>query len=145
MPATAPYDPSVARVRLSATLAGTYTNIAKVRSFNHEEGSEGDTVIRWLGGDALRPGDATLGGTLPVWWDRSDTTGQDLMRAAKRAGTTVFLQICPAGTATGEKADQFEALITGVTVEADSTSNEGVPGSFTYKGLPSTLTTITLA
>ena len=100
--------------------------------------------MRWFGGDAIRAGDPTLEGTLPVWWDRADTTGQDLLRTAKRAGTTVFLQICPAGTTTGEKCDQFEAVIREVSVSADSGSNEGVEGSFTYRGLPSTLTTITL-
>ena len=144
MPATAPYDPGAARVRLSATLAGTYTIVAKVRSFSHTEGSEGDTVIRWFGGEAIRAGDNTLSGTLPVWWDRADTTGQDLMRSAKRAGTSVFLQICPAGVGTGEKCDQFEAIITEVSISADASSNEGVEGSFTYRGLSSTLTTITL-
>lgn len=144
MPLTAPYDPGVSRVRLSSTLAGTYTVIAKVRSWTLTEGTEGDTVIRWLGGDALRAGDATLNGTVPVWWDRADTTGQELMRSAKRAGTSVFLQFCQAGTTTGEKCDQFEAIITEVTTSADSNSNEGVEGTFTFRGLPSTLTTITL-
>jgi hypothetical protein len=143
MPLTAPYDPSVSRVLLSATLAGTYTVVAKVRSFTHTEGSEGDATIRWFGGQAVRAGDATLNGTLPVWWDRADTTGQDLMRSAKRAGTVVALQICPAGTATGEKCDQFEAIITEVVVSSDAASNEGVEGSFSYRGDTSTLTTIT--
>lgn len=144
MPLTAPYDPAVSRLRASSSLAGTYTVIAKVRSFTYTEGSEGDTIIRWFGGDALRSGDATLAGTFAVWFDRADTTGQEIIRAAKRSGVSIFLQFCPSGTATGEKCEQFEAIVTEVGMSSDSTSNEGVEGTITVRGLPSTLTTVTL-
>lgn len=144
MPLTAPYDPAVSRLRLSSTLAGTYTVVAKVRSFTYTEGSEGDTTIRWFGGDALRSGDATLNITMALWFDRGDTTGQEMIRSAKRAGTSTFLQACPTGTATGEKCEQFECVITEISYASDASSNEAVEFNVTARGLASTLTTVTL-
>lgn len=144
MPLTAPYDPSVSRLRLASTLAGTYTVVAKVRSFTYTEGTDGDAIIRWFGGDALRAGDATLAVSMVLWFDRGDTTGQELMRSGKRAGTSVFLQACPTGTATGEKCEQFECIITEFSYSSDATSNEAVEFNVTARGLASTLTTVTL-
>ena len=140
----APYDPSAARVRVSTTENGTYTNVAKALSFSYTEGSEGDTTIRWFGGEAAIAGDATLTGTLPVVFDRQDTTGQEIIRAAKRSGDTVFLQICPEGTGSGKKVEQFGAVITevGISAEADG---DYVAGTIGFRGDTSTLSTVTLA
>lgn len=140
----APYDSSLGRVRVSTTSGGTYTNVGYVRSFEMTEGQEGEATLRYFGGEAEIPGDATLSGTIPVWWDRADTLGQKIMRDAKRAGTAVYLQFCPEGTATGKKVDQFQAYITEMSASMDS-EGEAVEGSFTYKGVPSTLTEVTLS
>lgn len=140
----APYDAENARVRVSTTSGGTYTNVGYVRSAEFNRGSEGVTTLRWLGGTSVKGGDLTLGGTLPVFWDKSDTTGQDVLEAAYSAQTDVWLQICPEGTATGAKVKQFSAKITEAPITFDATG-DAVEGSFTYFGNPSTLTTVTLS
>lgn len=141
----APYDPSLGRVRVSTTSGGTYANVGYSRSFEMVEGVENETTLRYFGGEAEIPGDATLRGTVPVFWDhRLDTTGQAILRTAKRAGTAVWLQFCPEGTATTKKCDQFQAYITEMSSSMDA-EGDAVEGSFSFKGVPSTLTEVTLA
>lgn len=139
----APWDVTAGRVRCCATVSGTYVDVGFVRSFEMTEGSDGDTTLRYFGGDAVVAGDPTISGTIPVWFDRT-TTGQAMLRTAKRAGTSIWLQFCPEGTATGKKCDQFEAKITEVSASMDS-DGDAVEGSFSYTGVPSGLTEVTLA
>jgi hypothetical protein len=140
----APYDPSAARVRVSTTEAGTYNVIGKCRGFDMTEGEEGGATIYWQGGDASRPGNPTLGGTRPVWFDLDDTTGQDILRTAKRNQTAVWIQHCPTGTAAGQVVEQFEAYITEFSRSHEVTA-DGIEGSFSFRGTPSELTEVTLA
>lgn len=140
----APYDPSTSRLRLSTTEGGVYNIIGKVRQFDMTEGEEGGSTIYWFGGDQARAGLETMQGTIPVWWDLADTTGQDLLRASKRAGTYVWLQFCPEGTTSGAPFEQFEAIITEVSRSSSADSDTAVEGSFSFRGSPSTLTTGTL-
>lgn len=137
-------DTDLTRVRLSTTSGGTYTTVAYVTSFELTEGEEGGGVTKYFGGELEKAGDNTLSGSMPVLFDRSDTTGQELLRTAKRAGTSVFLQFCPGGTTVGSKCEQFEATVTEVSVSSART-DDWVTGSFAFRGVPSTLTTITLA
>lgn len=137
-------DPTLSRVRVSTTEGGTYTNVGQVRSFDMTEGSEGDTTLYYFGGDTSRPGNATLTGTLSVFWDLADTTGQDILRTAKRAGTAVWLQFAHAGTGTGAVVEQFEAVITEVS-RSSAADGDAVEGSFSFRGTPSTLEEITLS
>jgi hypothetical protein len=138
-----PLDPKLARVRVSTTVNGTYSVMSMARSYDHTEGSEGESSLYWFGGEAVRSGDPTVTGTIPVYFDRADTTGQTLLRTAKRNGTVVFIQLCPAGTGAGAKCDQFEAVITEFSMSADA-EGDAVEGSFSYRGNASTLTEITL-
>lgn len=140
----APHDARRARIRVSTTRQGTFATIGYVRSAEVQPGSEGESTLRWLGGEAVRPGELTLGGTVPYWWDDGDTEGQEIIRAAYWAGTPVWLQACPRGTEAGAKAFQFEAVITEVPFSFDSEA-EAVEGSFSYRGNPSTWEEITLA
>ena len=140
----APINSSLSRVRVSATLAGTYTQVGYARSWDHVRGSEGDATLRWFGGDGAVPGDKTLEGTIPVWFDDVDTLGQEILNAAYANGTTVGLQLCPRGTTPALKAIQFEAYITEVRVSSD-VEGDAVEGSFSFRGIPSTYTTPTLA
>ena len=139
-----PKDPKNSRVRVSLTETGTYNLVGMTRSWGYTEGSEGGTVLRWLGGDATKAGAPNLSGTIEVWNDMADPTGQQVLTSAKRNGTQVWLQVCPDGTATGAKVEQFQATIgeRGMTGDAEG---DGVEGSFSYTGAPSTLTTVTLA
>ncbi len=80
---------------------------------------------------------------MPILFDRADTSGQEILRARKRSGQTVFLQFAPEGVGSGAKVEQFEARITEVTIGSD-VDEDFVSGSFAFRGLPTTLTTVTL-
>lgn len=139
-----PFDAANARVRVSATSGGTYASVGKVRTAQLTEGQENQTKVKYLGGQVVRPGDNTLSGTISVLFDNTDTTGQEILKTGKRAGTSVFLQFCPEGTATGAKVEQFEAYITeiGLPFDADTETQER---SFSFEGVDNAPTTITLA
>jgi hypothetical protein len=139
----APNDSNLARIRVSTTMSGTYAIVGTTRSGTLERGSENDTTLRWLGGEAQMPGDRTLAGTMPVWWDDLDTLGQSILETAWNASTAVWLQFAPKGVGTGAKVYQFQAFITAAPLSFDS-AGEAVEGSFSFKGTPSTLTTVTL-
>lgn len=140
----APFAVTNARVRVSLTSGGTYTSVGTVRSYEVTEGSEGETTLRYFGGESVMAGDLTLTGTIPVFWDRADTLGQKVLRDAHRAGTDVWLQICPEGTTAGLKCDQFQAKISEVSASADA-DGDAIEGSFSFIGVPSSLTEVTLA
>lgn len=139
----APIDVTAARVRVSTTAGGVYNTVGYVRSADVNRGSEGNTTLRWFGGDAVRQGNLTLDGTIPVWWDGADTTGQDILTNAYETRTSVFLQFAPEGTLAGAKVKQFEATITEAAFNFDS-EGDAVEGSFSFTGVPSTFTTVTL-
>jgi hypothetical protein len=139
-----PYDAGAGRLRVSSTLAGTYTLVAYVTDAPYTEGSSGSTTTKYLGGEFVKAGDATLSGSGTVIYNEADTLGQAIIYAAKRSGASVFFQWCPAGTATGAKVEQFEAKVDEVSGDLNA-DNEWVMKSFTYTGVPSTLTTVTLA
>jgi hypothetical protein len=139
-----PFDPANARVRVSTTSGGTYASIGKVRTSNYTEGQEGRVRTKYLGGQVVRPGDNTLGGTMTVLYDSGDTTGQALLVTAKRAGTSLFFQFCPEGTATGAKVQQFEANVTEISNPFDADA-ETLERSFTLEGVDTVPTEITLA
>jgi len=142
--AAPPKDPKLSRIRVSATSSGTYTTILMARGYTHESGTANGTTMYWLGGEANRAGDPTESGTIPAFFDRADTLGQVLLRASRDNGTTVWLQLCPEGTATGAKVDQFEANITAYTQVVD-VGNDGIEQTFTYSGVGGTKTEVTLA
>ena len=139
-----PFDPVNARLRVSTTLTGTYTNVGKVLSANSNEGQEGRTKTKYLGGQVVRPGDNSWGGDITVLFDSGDTTGQEILKTAKRNGTSVFLQFCPEGTATGAKVEQGEVNITAHNLPLDA-SVEIIQRSFSFEGVDDSPSTVTLA
>jgi len=140
----APYDAGAGRLRVAATLAGTYAVVAYVTDAPYTEGSSGSSTTKYLGGEFVKAGDPTLSGSATVIYSDTDTLGQTLIYNAKRSGASVFFQWCPAGTTTGSKVEQFEAKIDEVSGDLNA-DNEWVMKSFSYTGVPSTLTTVTLA
>ena len=140
----APKNANLARVRISTTSGGTYTSLGYVRSASLDRGSEGDTTLRWLGGDAVIAGDLTITGNIPIWWDDADTLGQEVAETAYLAQTAVWLQFCPSGTTTGSKVKQFQAYITSAPLSFDS-EGKAVEGSLGFRGVPSTFSTVTLS
>jgi hypothetical protein len=139
-----PINPTNSRVRVSTTSGGTYTNVGYVTSYDVSEGSEGDSTTYYFGGELNRAGNPTLTGTINVLWDMEDTTGQTILRSAKKTGDPIWLQLAHAGTATGAKVEQFEAIITEVPRSSDA-GGDNVTGSFSFRGTPSTLSEVTLA
>jgi hypothetical protein len=138
-----PIDTDLTRIRLGSAPGGTFSIIAYVRSFELTEGEEGGGITKYFGGELNKAGDLTLEGSMPVLFDRADTTGQEAMRAAKRGGYHVWFQFCPAGTTAGSVCEQFQATVTEVSVSS-ARDDDWVAGSFSFRGVPSTLTTITL-
>ena len=139
-----PFDPVNARLRVATAVGGTYANVGKVLTANSNEGQEGRTKTKYLGGQVTRPGDNTWGGDITVLFDSGDTTGQEILVAAKRNGTSVFLQFCPEGAGTGAKVYQGEANITAHNLPLDA-STEIIQRSFTFEGVDDAPTTVTLA
>ena len=140
----APNLAGLARVRVSATLAGIYTTVGYVRSADFSRGSDGATLLKWLGGDSLRPGDRTISFSMPIWWDDADTLGQTILETAWANGTTVGIQICPKGTAPAAKVFQFESSVDEAPISFDS-EGDAVEGTLSGTGKPSTYTVVTLA
>jgi hypothetical protein len=137
-------DTTLTRVQASSTLGGTYNNVGYVRSFELTEGEDGGGRTLYFGGELDKAGEPTLAGSMPVLFDKADTTGQELIRNAKRSGATVFLRFCPEGTTPGSRAYRFEARVTEVTI-GSAVDDDWVQGSFSFRGLPATLSNITLA
>lgn len=141
--ATGIQDAKDVRVRVAATEAGPFAEVGFVRSIDFERGREGDTTIRWFGGDQVRPGGKTLSGNLPIFYSE-DPTGQDALVTAYNTDAHVILQFCPVGTESGSKVQQFEAIISSISTNADA-EGEAVEGSFSFSGSPSTFKIVTLA
>lgn len=138
-----PIDAALTRVRVSTTSGGAYANVGYVRSFELTEGEEGGGRTLYFGGEIDKAGDPTLEGSMPVLFDKADTTGQEMLRTAKRAGDSVWLQFCPEGTSAGSRAYQFETRVTEVTIGSD-VDDDYVAGGFAFRGFPATLTVFNL-
>lgn len=132
------------RIRVSTTEAGTYNLVGYVRSGEITEGSEGDSTLYYFGGEISVAGNSTLSGSINVYWDPADTTGQTILRTAKRNGTTVWIEFLPAGTTSGSPYERFEAVVTEVS-RSSAADGDNVEGSFSFRGTPSTFTTGTIA
>jgi hypothetical protein len=141
-----PFDPTNSRVRTSATQGGTYVAVGKVVDYDHNEGTEGGGTTKYFGGQVERAGDPTLEGSFNILWDNTDATGQEVIKAAKRAGTPLWFQFAPEGTATGAKVEQFQANVTNYRINSNAQDADNlVKGSISLKGDPTTLSTVTLA
>lgn len=137
-------DPSLSRLRVSTTSSGTYTNVGYVRSVDLTRGSEGDTTLKWLGGEEAKAGDKTLSAAVPIYWIETDTLGQTVLNTAYDAQSTIWFQACPTGTATGAKVYQFSGVVTEAPFNF-AADGDAVEGSYTIRGNPSSWSVVTLA
>lgn len=137
-----PYDPEGARVRVSTTTNGTYTDIGYVRTASATHGSEGLTRTKYLGGTLYKAGDLTDTYSVAFLLNLSDTNGQNIIRAAHDNGTTVFLQVLPEGTGSGALGYKQEVRVTEFTDSID-VDGEYVEGGFSAESV-GTRTDITL-
>jgi hypothetical protein len=103
--------------------------IAEIRSFSLEETA--DTLEDTTMGDTARTYKSSLTtftGSVDVFWDETDTTGQ----GALTIGASVTLNVYPEGDASGDTYYTGTAIVTGVT---RSSSFDGlVEASITVQG-----------
>jgi hypothetical protein len=103
--------------------------IAEIRSFSLEESA--DTLEDTTMGDTARTYKSSLTtftGSVDVFWDETDTTGQ----GALTIGASVTLNVYPEGDASGDTYYSGSAIVTGVT---RSSSFDGlVEASITVQG-----------
>lgn len=87
--------------------------IAEIRSYSLTETA--DTIEDTTMGDSSRTYLASLksfSGSVDVFWDETDTTGQ----GALTAGASVTLNVYPEGATTGDTYYTGTAIVTGITV-----------------------------
>lgn len=103
--------------------------IAEIRSFSLEETA--DTLEDTTMGDTARtykPSLTTFTGSVDVFWDETDTSGQ----GALTIGASVTLNVYPEGDTAGDTYYTGSAIVTGVT---RSSSFDGlVEASITVQG-----------
>jgi hypothetical protein len=103
--------------------------IAEIRSFSLEESA--DTLEDTTMGDTARTYKSSLTtftGSVDVFWDETDTTGQ----GALTIGASVTLNVYPEGDTSGDTYYTGTAIVTGVT---RSSSFDGlVEASITVQG-----------
>lgn len=89
--------------------------IAEIRSYSLEESA--DTLEITTMGDTARtylPSLTTFSGSVDVYWDETDTTGQ----GALTIGAEVTLNVYPEGDTAGDVYYTGSAIVTGVTRSA---------------------------
>lgn len=103
--------------------------IAEVRTWSINQTA--DTIEDTTMGDSARTYQSSLNtwdGSVDVFWDETDTTGQ----GACTIGTSITLNVYPEGAATGDTYFSGTALVTGITRTA---SFDGmIESSLTFKG-----------
>ena len=93
-----PIDLQDTIVQISA-LGVTYATIANVTGYSATHGQDGETRVRVFGlaNAYIRAGDLTDSYDLSGLYDIADTDGQNVLRAARDAGTSVFVKVLPDG------------------------------------------------
>ena len=89
--------------------------VAEVRSFSIS--STADTIEDTTMGDAARtykPSLTSWSGSVEVYWDETDTTGQ----VALTVGAEVTLNVYPEGSTSGDTYLSGSAIVTGLTVNS---------------------------
>ena len=103
--------------------------VAEVRSFSIS--STADTIEDTTMGDAARtykPSLTSWSGSVEVYWDETDTTGQ----VALTVGAEVTLNVYPEGSSTGADYLTGSAIVTGRTI--NSSFDGMVEASITVQG-----------
>lgn len=86
--------------------------VAEIRSYSLEESA--DTLETTSMGDTARtylPSLSTFSGSVDVYWDETDTTGQ----GALTIGAEVVLNVYPEGDTSGDTYYTGSAIVTGIT------------------------------
>ena len=99
-------------VLFMTSFCGCSNAIAEIRSYSIEE--TGDTIETSTMGDTARtyvPSLTSWSGSVDVYWDETDTTGQ----GALTTGTEVTLNVYPEGDTAGDAYYTGSAIVTGVS------------------------------
>lgn len=103
--------------------------IAEIRTWSINQTA--DTIEDTTMGDSARTYQSSLNtwdGSVDVFWDETDTTGQ----GACTIGTSITLNVYPEGATTGDTYFSGTAIVTGITRTA---SFDGmIESSLTFKG-----------
>lgn len=103
--------------------------IAEIRTWSINQTA--DTIEDTTMGDSARTYQSSLNtwdGSVDVFWDEADTTGQ----GACTIGTSITLNVYPEGATTGDTYFSGTAIVTGITRTA---SFDGmIESSLTFKG-----------
>ncbi|MDB4952084.1 MAG: hypothetical protein JWM27_4733 [Gemmatimonadetes bacterium] len=123
-------------VQVSATSGGTYATIVDLRSWDGTHGEESEARIRVFGNPdpIIRAGDDTDEYKLSGLYDVADTGGQNVIRTAKDARTTVYLRVLPGGTAIGAKGYTQECRVSEYT-DSGAADGDFVECSFALRGV----------
>lgn len=103
--------------------------VAEIRSFSINE--VGDTLEDTSMGDAARtylPSLTSFNGSLDVFWDETDTTGQ----GALTVGSSITINFYPEGADSGDSYYTGSAIVTGLTI--NSSFDGMVEASITLQG-----------
>lgn len=103
--------------------------VAEIRSFSIEESA--DTIETTTMGDTARTYTSSLtswSGTVDVYWDETDTTGQ----GALVNGAEVTLNVYPEGDTLGDTYYSGSAIVTGVSISSSFDGN--VEASISVQG-----------
>jgi len=124
------------QVHVATAEAGPYTCVGSVLSVNvsEEGGDQSDLFVFCEESPITEAGDETNTIELPVLWDLANTAGQGVLRAARRAGTPVYVRLLPGGT--GVAGEQREAKVTRMGWSSDpngSGADRFVRGAFTLR------------
>ena len=136
-------DLTAARVRVAPIATPTaFSLLGFVRSGGYDRGREGSTTLDYLGGSVSKAGTKTLTASVNVFYDFDDA-GQDIVRAGYNNNTKIIVEFAPEGTAATRRVIRFEADVETESANFDVTG-DGLEGSFTFNGSPSTYTEVTL-
>lgn len=129
-------DVSTYLVQVGATALGSFANIADMSSSEATHGEESETRTYVFGqtNPYVRGGADTDEYRISGLYNIADTNGQNVLRTAKDADTTIFLRVRPQGL-TGQSYQQ-ECRVTQYTdsAEAGPTGNY-VQVSFSLRGV----------
>lgn len=123
-------------IHVSATSGGTYTCVARVLSVSvtEEGGDATDLFVFCDDAPITEAGDESSTIELPVLWDLSDTTGQSVLRTARRGGTTIYMRLLPGGPSVAGEQRPIKVTRMSWASDPNGTGRDRfVTGSFTIR------------
>jgi hypothetical protein len=103
-------------------------------SVTEEGGDATDLFVLCDDAPITEAGDESSTVELPVLWDLADTTGQNVLRTARRAGTTIFARFLPGGPAVAGEQRPIKVTRMSWASDPNGTGRDRfVTGSFTLR------------